>query len=154
MAFLFFLTIKMYFSTLTYNKLTMEWYIKVLKQYADFNGRARRKEFWMFVLINTIISIVIMAVDGFLGLNIGMLPYGYLYMIYSLAILLPNLAVSVRRMHDIGKSGWFLLIAFIPLIGAIWLIVLSCKEGDQETNEYGPDPKNPIDEINEIGTVQ
>ena len=128
----------------------MNWYLKVLKQYFDFEGRARRKEFWMFNLFNIIISYGIMAIS----LAIGMESLMYLGYLYSLAVFLPSLGVSVRRLHDIGKNGWFILIALIPLIGAIWLIVLFCQDSVEGTNEYGPNPKNLTDEINEIGFAE
>lgn len=105
----------------------MNWYIKVLKNYAVFNGRARRQEFWMFVLFNFIISFVL----GFVG---GMIGNTILSTIYSLAVLLPNIGVAIRRMHDIGRSGWFCLIP-------IYNIVLAATEGEKGDNKYGPDPK-------------
>ena len=112
----------------------MNWYLDVLKKYADFKGRARRKEYWMFVLFNVIISIVISAVGALIEMPL-------LGNLYSLAVLLPGLAVGVRRLHDINKSGWYILIALIPLIGAIWLLILLAKEGDVGENQYGPNPK-------------
>lgn len=112
----------------------MEWFLKVIRQYADFNGRARRKEYWMFFLFNIIFSIVVSMIDGFLGTFI-------LGIFYALALFIPGLAVAVRRLHDTGKSGWWLFIGFVPLIGFIWLLVLMMTEGDQGDNEYGPDPK-------------
>lgn len=114
----------------------MNWYVEVLKKYAEFNGRARRTEYWMFALFNIIISVVIMIVDGLLGT-----PFN---IIYGLAVIIPGIAVGVRRLHDIGKSGWMLLIAIIPLIGFIWLIVLLATNGNHGDNEYGPDPKGGI----------
>ena len=119
----------------------MDWYMKVIRNYAGFTGRARRKEYWMFVLFNMIFAIAAMILDKVLGLMIDPLPYGAIYIIYTLAIVLPSLAVAVRRLHDVGKSGWFLLIALIPLVGAIWLLVLFVTEGPHAPNEYGPDPK-------------
>ena len=113
----------------------MEWYLKVLKQYADFNGRARRKEYWMFVLFNVIASIILGAIDGAVG------SYGALAGLYGLAVLIPSLAVGVRRLHDIGKSGWMLLVAFIPVIGFIWLLVLLIMDGTPGENQYGANPK-------------
>ena len=130
----------------------MNWYLKVLKQYADFSGRARRTEYWMFTLVNLIFAIVAMVLDNLLGLKFNeQIPYGFIYMLYGLAVFIPGLAVAVRRLHDVGKSGWWLLIAFIPLIGAIWLIVLYATEGTRGNNVYGPDPKGNYNEINEIG---
>ena len=114
----------------------MYWYLKVLKQYADFNGRARRQEYWMFVLFNIIVSIVASVLDSILG------TWGAIAGLYGLAILIPGLAVGVRRLHDIGKSGWMLLIALIPIIGAIWLIILFVGDSAPGSNEYGANPKN------------
>ncbi len=120
----------------------MEWYLKVIRQYADFNGRARRKEYWMFVLFNLIFAVVAMILDNVLGITIAGLPYGPLYIFYGLAMFIPGLAVSVRRLHDINKSGWMILVGLIPLAGAIWLLVLYCTEGTQSDNQYGANPKN------------
>jgi len=112
----------------------MEWYLKVLRQYADFEGRACRKEYWMFTLISVIISAVLAILDN-------VLTIGILGLLYSLAVLLPSLAVGVRRLHDTGRSGWWLLISLIPLIGAIVLIVFLATDGERQLNAYGPDPK-------------
>lgn len=135
----------------------MNWYLKVLKQYTDFSGRARRKEYWMFVLFNIIFLIAAMIIDTVLGFSFQVqgqsLGYGYIYVLYSLFVLIPNLAVSVRRLHDVGKSGWFLLIALIPLIGSIWLLILYCTDGESGSNKWGPNPKTNTDEINEIGVA-
>ncbi|PIF05889.1 MAG: hypothetical protein CSA36_04340 [Draconibacterium sp.] len=119
----------------------MNWYLKVLKQYVDFSGRARRKEYWMFTLFNIIFVIVAMILDNIIGLTIGALPYGAFYILYTLAVLLPGLAVSVRRLHDVGKSGWMILIALIPIIGGIWLLVLMVTDSVVGENQYGPNPK-------------
>ncbi|TLX73743.1 DUF805 domain-containing protein [Labilibacter sediminis] len=119
----------------------MNWFLKALKQYADFNGRARRKEYWMFSLFSLIFGIVAMVLDNILGLTFGEIGYGAIYSLFYLAILIPSLAVSVRRLHDVGKSGWMLFIALIPLIGAIWLLVLTVTDSDSGENEYGLNPK-------------
>jgi uncharacterized membrane protein YhaH (DUF805 family) len=113
----------------------MDWYLGVLKQYAVFDGRARRKEFWMFVLFNFVIAAALGIVGRVIGLG------GALQGLYSLGVLIPGLAVSVRRMHDTGRSGWWLLIAFIPFVG--WLIALYflVQPGETAANRYGPDPK-------------
>ena len=120
----------------------MNWYLAVLKNYAGFSGRARRKEYWMFALFNVIFAFVLGFIDGFVGgyydPGIGI---GILGGLYSLAVLIPGLAVSVRRLHDVGKSGWMLLIALIPLIGAIWLLVLMVTDSDSGENQYGANPK-------------
>ena len=114
----------------------MEWYLKALRQYSDFDGRARRMEFWMFALFNWLIGGVLMVVDRFVFEQ----SYG-LSTLYSLAVLIPGIALSVRRLHDVGKSGWMLLIALIPIIGAIWLIVLYLSDSEPDANEYGASPK-------------
>jgi len=119
----------------------MKWYLKVLRQYADFNGRARRTEYWMFILFNLIFASIATVLDNVLGLTIGEFPYGYLYFMYALAIIIPSLAVAVRRLHDIGKSGWMILVTLIPLIGAIWLLVLLVTDSKPGANQYGPNPK-------------
>jgi uncharacterized membrane protein YhaH (DUF805 family) len=118
----------------------MNWYLTALKKYAVFSGRSRRKEYWMFCLFSLIFAAAAMAVDGVLGSAIGV-GYRVVYMLYSLAVFIPSIAVSVRRLHDVGKSGWFLLIAFIPLIGFIWLIILVCSDSEAGTTQYGPNPK-------------
>lgn len=119
----------------------MNWYLKVLKQYADFSGRARRKEYWMFVLFNMIFAIVAMILDNVLGIAMEGIGYGPLYGLYALAMLIPGLAVAVRRLHDVGKSGWMILISLIPLIGAIWLLVLMATDSNPGENQYGQNPK-------------
>ena len=119
----------------------MKWFVKCLKQYADFGGRARRTEFWMFVLFNIIFSVVASLIDRAIGFKIGAIQMGIIGLIYSLAVLIPALAVSVRRLHDIGKSGWMILINLIPFIGWIWFIVLMVKDSQPGENQYGPNPK-------------
>lgn len=129
------------------------WYKKVVfENYANFNGRARRSEYWYFALMNFIVLIVAAVLDSTLGLNFSPLPYGYLYLVVALATFIPGLAVAVRRLHDVGKSGWFYFIALIPIIGAIWLLVLFFTEGNQGENQYGPDPKaDGSEDISQIG---
>ncbi len=118
----------------------MKWYLKVLKQhYADFSGRARRKEFWMFVLFNFIFLLITALLDItliYVGIGFKMISP-----IYALAVFIPGLAVEVRRLHDIGKSGWWIFISLIPLIGSIWLLVLLATDSQPGDNEYGPNPK-------------
>jgi len=113
----------------------MEWYITVLKKYAVFSGRARRTEFWMFVLINLVISLALGFIEGMVG------SPGIVGMLYSLAVLIPGIAVSVRRLHDTGRTGWWLLLSFIPLIGAIVLIVFMAQDGNSNDNGFGANPK-------------
>ena len=118
----------------------MDWYMKVIKNYVGFSGRARRKEYWMFTLFNLIAAILIAVIDNVLGTTTAT-GIGMLGLLYALAILLPGLAVSVRRLHDTGRSGWWLLIALVPLLGAIVLLVFMVLDGNRGSNEYGPDPK-------------
>ncbi|MFD2915710.1 DUF805 domain-containing protein [Psychroserpens luteus] len=134
----------------------MHWYLKVIKEnYANFSGRARRKEYWMFVLVQIIISILVLSyaslVDDFFDTPI----VGSVLGIYFLATLVPWLALNVRRLHDIGKSGTYIFINFIPVIGRIWYIVLVATEGEYGLNNYGPDPKGEaFDEIDDIGQLE
>ena len=118
----------------------MNWYLKVLKQYGDCSGRARRKEFWMFILFNTIIVMILGFIEGVADIN-PTSDDSILGSCYQLAILIPSIAVGVRRLHDVGKSGWMMIIVFIPLIGAIWLIVLMVTDSNPGVNEYGANPK-------------
>jgi len=114
----------------------VNWYLKVLKNYAVFNGRARRKEYWMFNLFNTIFAIILSIVEVFIGLSSVLVGF------YSLALLIPSLAVLVRRLHDTGKSGWWVLISLIPIIGSIILLVFTCLDSQEGENNYGPNPKS------------
>ena len=114
----------------------MNWYIAVLKKYAVFSGRAGRTEYWMFVLFNFIFSLAASL--------IGILTFGILYIVaivYGLAVLVPALAVGVRRLHDVGKSGWYYFIILIPIAGPIWFLVLMCTDSQPGDNQYGPNPK-------------
>jgi len=113
----------------------MNWYIDAWKNYVNFNGRARRQAYWMFVLFNIIAAVLLSIVDGVIGTG------GILSGLYSLAVLLPGLALGVRRLHDIGKSGWWLLIGLVPFIGVIILLIFACMDSQPGTNEYGPNPK-------------
>lgn len=119
----------------------MNWYLDVLKKYAVFNGRARRKEYWYFFLFNTIIGIVLAVVDGMTGTLDPEVGIGLLGGIYALAVMIPGIAVSVRRLHDTGRTGWWLLIVLIPLIGAIVLLVFMVQDSKPEQNQYGKNPK-------------
>lgn len=138
----------------------IEYYKKVVfENYANFNGRARRSEYWMFTLAQFIIFVSVFILGAILGAIFGSALAGiglsyFAFIIYSLATVLPTLGVVVRRLHDVGKSGWFYFIAFVPVIGGIWLFILMVTEGDQGDNEYGPDPKNDNQEISEIGKVE
>jgi uncharacterized membrane protein YhaH (DUF805 family) len=113
----------------------MNWYLEVLKKYAVFNGRARRKEYWMFFLFNIIITLVLGVVEGLVG------SPGVVGMVYTLAVLIPGIAVSIRRLHDTDRSGWWLLIGLIPIIGAIVLIVFMVQDSTSGENQYGSNSK-------------
>lgn len=119
----------------------MNWYVKCLRQYTDFTGRARRKEYWMYTLFNVIIVALLAGIDYLLGWFSIEYRIGVLSGIYSLAVLLPGIAVCVRRLHDIGKSGWYYLLGLIPIVGPIILLVYYCTEGDRFENAWGEDPK-------------
>ncbi|MBP6874759.1 MAG: DUF805 domain-containing protein [Candidatus Eisenbacteria bacterium] len=119
----------------------MNWWLAALRKYAEFSGRARRKEYWFFVLFNWILAIIAVILDNLLGITIKDLFYGPLYLLLCVALLFPSWAVLVRRLHDIGKSGWFWFIGLIPLIGGIWLLVLLCRDSMAGENQYGPNPK-------------
>lgn len=113
----------------------MNWYLEVLKKYAVFEGRARRKEYWMFFLFNFIIVFALGIIEELIG------GPGLISTLYLLAVLIPSIAVGVRRLHDIGRSGWWLLIGVIPLIGGIVLLVFFVKDSSAGPNQYGANPK-------------
>ena len=127
----------------------MDWYLKVWKQYSDFSGRARRKEYWMFYLFNMIALLLLYMVVAIVAVGVmvttknesllflAMIPL----IIYCLAVLIPDLAVTVRRLHDIGKSGWWFFISLIPVVGGIWLLVLLCTDSESGANKWGDNPK-------------
>lgn len=120
----------------------MNWYLEVFKKYAVFSGRARRQEYWYFLLFNIIVSIVLFVIDivtGSFNAEVGM---GLLGGIYALAVVIPGFGVSVRRLHDTGRSGWWLLISLIPLIGVIVLVVFLVQDSTAGENQFGPNPKN------------
>lgn len=120
----------------------MKYFLLALKNYAQFSGRATRSEYWYFLLFQIIFAIAAVVLDSVLGLSFAGLPYGFIYLSYILALFLPALAVGVRRLHDVNKSGWFILITFIPLIGGIWLLIVLTRKGTSGENRYGPDPTN------------
>ena len=158
----------------------MNWYLKVIRNYTGFSGRARRKEYWMFALFNIIFSTILTIIDKSLKLNISYTQYGILNTLYSLAIFLPSLAVMVRRLHDIGKSGWYIFIFIIPIFvaavivlmlksegnttwillpalvivaTAIWIIVLFATDGEKGDNKWGPNPKSGEQPFGTTGTL-
>jgi uncharacterized membrane protein YhaH (DUF805 family) len=127
----------------------MNWYLKVLKQYADFSGRARRTEYWMFALFNVLIVLALFIIatiiggiaGGDSGAGVGAIIGYVLYVFYGLAIFIPGLAVVVRRLHDTGKGGGWIFISFVPLIGGIWFLVLMLTDSEAGENRFGANPK-------------
>ena len=122
----------------------MNWYLQALKKYTVFSGRARRKEYWFFFLFNILFSIAAAIIDNATGTfdpSTGMGMFGALY---TLAILIPSLAVTVRRLHDTGRSGWWLLVVLIPMLGGIVLFVFMLLDSSPEDNQYGANPKTEI----------
>ena len=113
----------------------MNWYFEVLKKYAVFDGRAHRTEFWLFFLFNFIISL-------FLGVIVGLVGgLWFITTLYALAVLIPGLAVSVRRLHDTNRSGWWILTGLVPILGWIALLIFYVEDSRPGANQYGPNPK-------------
>jgi uncharacterized membrane protein YhaH (DUF805 family) len=113
----------------------MHWYLEALRKYADFSGRARRREFWYFYLFHLLAVLALMAIE--IAVDLG----GFLPMIYAAAVVLPAIAVGVRRLHDTGRSAGWILVPVVPVVGAIVLLVFLVRDGQPHTNDYGPDPK-------------
>jgi uncharacterized membrane protein YhaH (DUF805 family) len=132
----------------------MNWYIKVLKKYAVFSGRARRKEYWWFFLFNFIFILVLDGIDLFIiapHIHGLILPIVYritiissLTVIYELAVIVPSIAVGVRRLHDTNRSGWWYFIGLVPLVGSIILIIFYAMDSQPGDNRYGPNPKTEV----------
>jgi uncharacterized membrane protein YhaH (DUF805 family) len=126
----------------------MEYMLMPLRRYADFSGRSRRKEYWMFTLFVVIVEIVlftwILAATATAGgqMTVMVMIPVLLVLLMIFGLIIPSLAVTVRRLHDQDKSGWYYFIAFIPLVGPIVLLVFMCTEGTRGANRYGPDPKD------------
>lgn len=118
----------------------MNWYFEVLKKYADFNGRARRKEFWYFSLFSSIIGLLTIIIDDLIGTTSH--GFGLLSIVYDLAIFLPAIGVYVRRLHDTNRSGWWVLISLIPIVGFIVLLIFLVQDSQPGENEYGKNPKD------------
>ena len=119
----------------------MNWYLEALRKYATFEGRARRKEYWFFILFNVLAVVVLGIIDVVLGTSSKETGLGLLSGLYLLAVLLPALAVTVRRLHDTDRSGWWILINFIPVIGAFVLLIFTLLDGTPGSNRFGPSPK-------------
>lgn len=126
----------------------LQYMLMPLKRYAQFQGRSRRKEYWLYTLFLVIVSVILGVID-FAILSSGS-GVGFLGLLFSLATLLPSLAVSVRRLHDTNRSGWWILIALIPLIGAIVLIVFTVQDSTPGANRFGPSPKSGDENTAEV----
>lgn len=119
----------------------MTWFVTALKRYADFSGRSRRKEYWMFVLFAFVISLGLGFIDGVIGTYDEAAGVGLLSGLFTLGVFVPSLSVTARRLHDIEKSGWLQLLFLIPLVGWILWLVWMTRESNGGANQYGPDPK-------------
>ncbi len=120
----------------------MNWYLGVLKKYAVFEGRARREEYWFFVLFNILISMALALIDWFTGNVDPETGIGLLGGLYAIGVMIPGMAVSVRRLHDTGRCGWWLLITLIPVIGALVFLYFMVLDSNAGSNEYGQSPKS------------
>jgi len=121
--------------------IIMEWMLMPLKRYAEFSGRSRRKEYWMFVLFYVMVFVVLSILEGITGLRGTVGPYGPLTALFGLALIVPSIAVGIRRLHDTDRSGWWILIALVPLVGTLILLYFYVLEGTKGPNQYGEDPK-------------
>jgi uncharacterized membrane protein YhaH (DUF805 family) len=127
----------------------MKWYFKVIYHYFDFSGRSRRKEFWIFTLFNAILTLLLSLLDTVFETYI----FTTIFFMYYLVMFIPSLSLLLRRVHDSGKSGWFIFVVLIPIIGWIWLLFLLCSEGEHQSNLWGENPKGVENDrlINQIG---
>lgn len=120
----------------------MNYYLEGLQRYFDFGGRATRTQFWMFVLFHIGILLAVSTIDNLLGLDDATGSRIFLRL-YILASLIPGIAIAIRRLHDTNRSGWWLLISLVPVIGGIWLLILYIQDSYPTDNQYGPNPKAP-----------
>jgi uncharacterized membrane protein YhaH (DUF805 family) len=118
----------------------MKWFVNVLKKYSVIEGRASRKEYWYYTLFYSIFLSIAIGLDNLLDTNIGNLSYGVFYFVYGLVTVVPSTAVGIRRLHDIGKSGWMLFIVLVPIVGPFWLLILLCKKSEIGENKYSMFP--------------
>ena len=122
----------------------MNWYLSAFKKYAVFTGRARRKEYWFFQLFNTLFLVALLGVDAITGMMRAHAGIGLLSGLFGLATFLPSLGVLVRRLHDTGRSGWWILIGLVPFVGGIVLLVFMFLDSQPGNNQYGPNPKENL----------
>lgn len=120
----------------------MNWYLEAFKKYAVFQGRAGRKDYWFFVLFNIVVSMVLGYIDRLTGTFVAGTGFGILSAIYTLAVIIPGIAVSVRRLHDTGRSGWWFLVTIVPILGFFVFLYFMVLDSDQEANKYGQLSKN------------
>ncbi|BBL91383.1 aminopeptidase [Vibrio rotiferianus] len=118
-----------------------DWYYKVILNYTNFNGRARRQEYWYFTLVNVLVNLVMGIIDRVIGSVMQMENFGFFGVIYALFIMIPSIAVTVRRLHDSGRTGWWALIAFVPIIGILVLLYFLIQDSEEGSNQYGANPK-------------
>ncbi len=122
----------------------MQWYFRAFRRYATFSGRAYRQEFWLFLLWSLVVSLLLSIIDrkaGWMVVQEEQIEMGWLQLVYAVATLVPTLALSARRLHDIGRSGWWQLIGAIPFVGLIVMIIWFATPGTPGPNRYGPDPR-------------
>ncbi len=119
----------------------MNWFLVALRKYAEFSGRAQRAEYWFFVLFYVLILMGVSIIDAALGLYNGIVGIGTLGCLFALAMLIPSISLTVRRLHDTSRSGWWILLSLIPLVGSIILLVFTCLDSTPGANAYGPNPK-------------
>ena len=124
----------------------MKYYIKALLNFSNFHGRSTSREFWYFCLFNLLLQIITFIIDIAFKLSFSILFYsiGVTSFLYTLVTIIPGLAISVRRLHDIGKSGCLLFLPIIPIVGAIWLLILFCSNSQPGENNWGPNPKETV----------
>lgn len=122
----------------------MEYYLKAWKNYANFSGRARRKEYWIFVLFHTLVSLLLIGLDVAIASLLNMEFFVFFYLLYLLAAIIPVLALSIRRIHDVGYSGWLFLLGLIPFVGGVILLVFYLLDSQPGENRFGPNPKDLV----------
>ena len=122
----------------------MEWFVEAMRKYAVFKGRARRKEYWWFLLVYILVSVVLTVLDGIIGQYDAQSGMGLLSGLFALGTFLPALAVAVRRLHDTDRSGWWVLITLVPLVGLLVFVFFMARSGTAGDNRFGTDPKAAV----------
>ena len=119
----------------------MSWFLMALSKYATFSGRSQRSEFWFFLLSYVLLFVGLAIIDGMLGFFDEEEDIGLLSSLFAVAMFVPSLAVSVRRLHDTGRFGWWVLVAFVPVVGSIVMLLFAAEDSQPGANAYGPNPK-------------